>query len=128
VSEGPSYGDGPVVIAVAFIGCLVAGPARATVAAFGSFLSCYLFVILPALHFRKYSKNIHVRAFVTGVTAAATGAIAGAAFVLGRRAITDRTTVAIALFTLLLVLKFKKVPEPLVILSAGVMGSLLTRY
>jgi chromate transporter len=56
------------------------------------------------------------------VTAAATGAIAGAAFVLGKRAIVDLPTVLIALATLAVLAKLKKVPEPLVILAAGVVG------
>src|SRR5437879_5115887 len=77
---------GPVVITVAFIGYLVAGPMGAIVAALGTFVPCYLFTIVPAPYFRRLSKNKSLRAFVDGVTAAATGAIAGAAFVLGRRA------------------------------------------
>src|SRR5262249_14525585 len=78
---------GPVVITVAFIGFLVAGLAGATVAAIGVFLPCYLFVIIPAPYYRRFAGNQSIKAFVDGVTAAATGAIAGAAFVLGRRAL-----------------------------------------
>ena len=59
------------------------------------------------------------------MTAAATGAIAGAAFVLGRRALVDLTTVGIALVTWLIFTRFKKVPEPLVILAAGIVGLML---
>ena len=63
-----------------------------------------------------------VKAFVDGVTAAATGAIAGAAFVLGRRSLIDLPTVAIGLTTLLILTYVKKVPEPLVIVAAGLIG------
>jgi chromate transporter len=66
---------GPVVITVAFIGYLVAGPLGALIAALGTFLPCYLFVVIPAPYFRKHSKNTFVSSFVAGVTAAATGAI-----------------------------------------------------
>jgi len=117
---------GPVVITVAFIGYLVAGPLGATAAAIGVFLPCYLFVIVPATYFRRSVGHPHVRAFVDGVTAAATGAIAGAAFVLGRRAIVDVPTVAIAVVTCLLLIYVKKIPEPLVIVAAGIVGLLLT--
>lgn len=116
---------GPVVITVAFIGYLVAGPLGATVAAFGVFVPCYLFVIIPARYFRRSAQNPRVKAFVDGVTAAATGAIAGAAFVLGRRAIIDIPTSLIAVVTLVLLARVKKVPEPLVILAAGVVGLIL---
>jgi chromate transporter len=118
---------GPVVITVAFIGYLVAGPLGATAASVGVFLPCYLFVIIPAPYFRRFADNPKVRAFVDGVTASATGAIAGAAFVLGRRALIDLATVGIAVATWLVFTRFKKIPEPLVILAAGLAGLVLRR-
>jgi chromate transporter len=116
---------GPVVITVAFIGFLVAGLAGALISATGVFLPPFLFVIVLAPHFRRWSKNEKVRAFVAGVTAAAAGAIGGAAYVLGKRALVDVPTVAIALVTLLLLVKARKIPEPVVILAAGAVGLVL---
>ena len=113
---------GPVVITVGFIGYLVAGPLGATLAAIGVFLPCWLFVVIPATYFRRSIGSPRVKAFVDGVTAAASGAIAGAAFVLGRRAIHDVPTVLIALGTLWVIVKTKRVPEPMVIVAAGVVG------
>jgi chromate transporter len=118
---------GPVVITVAFIGYLVAGPLGATAAALGVFLPCYLLVVLPAPYYRRVARNTQVKAFVAGVTAAATGAIAGAAFVLGRRAIVDGPTLGIALVTLAALLRLRKVPEPLLILAAGLVGLTLAQ-
>jgi chromate transporter len=118
---------GPVVITVAFIGYLVAGPLGAVVAALATFVPCYLFTVLPAPHFRRFAKNPSLKAFVDGVTAAATGAIAGAAFVLGRRSLVDVVTIVIALVTLGLLTRFKKLSEPLLIVGAGVVGFLLKR-
>ena len=48
---------GPVVITVAFIGYLVAGPLGGLSAAFGVFLPCYLFVIVPAPYFTRIARN-----------------------------------------------------------------------
>jgi hypothetical protein len=59
------------------------------------------------------------------VTAAATGAIAGAAFVLGKRAIFDVPTAAIAAAALLVLVKARKVPEPVLMLPAGAAGLIL---
>lgn len=118
---------GPVVITVAFIGYLVAGPLGAVVAAVGVFLPCYLFVVIPAPYYRKHGGNPGIRAVVDGVTAAATGAIAGAAFVLGRRAIVDLPTLAIAVLVFAVLLAARRVPEPLVILGAGIVGLVLKR-
>jgi chromate transporter len=116
---------GPVVITVAFIGYLVAGPGGALVASIGVFLPCYLFVVLLAPHYRRYADNPSVKAFVTGVTAAACGAISGAAFVLGRRAITDVPTAIIFLVALILLIAAKKLPEPILIVAAGAAGLML---
>src|SRR5437762_10758462 len=69
---------GPVVITVAFIGYLVAGPVGATVAAIGVFAPVYCVTVLAAPHFRRFAESPRIKAFVDGVTAAATGAIAGA--------------------------------------------------
>jgi chromate transporter len=113
---------GPVVITVAFIGYLVAGPLGGLVAALATFGPCYLFTVIPAPYFRKLARNESIKAFVGGASAAATGAIAGAAFILGKRAIVDVTTALIALVALALLVKFKKVQEPVIILAAGAVG------
>lgn len=116
---------GPVVITVAFVGFLVAGALGAAAAAVGVFLPCYLLVVVPAPYYRRIAQNAQIAAFVAGVTSAATGAIAGAAIVLGRRALFDVPAVAIFAATLLVLAKARRVPEPLVIVAAGVAGVLL---
>jgi chromate transporter len=116
---------GPVVITVAFIGYLVAGPLGAIAAAIGVFLPAYLMVVLVAGWFQRVAKNHALRAAVDGVTAAATGAIAGAAIVLGRRAIVDGPTLVVLFAALAVVLWVRKVPEPVLLLCAGVVGVLL---
>jgi len=115
---------GPVVITVGFIGYLAAGVSGAFVAAFATFLPCYLFTILPAPYFRKYGKRPALVAFVDGVTAAAIGAIAGAVIVLGQRSIVDVVTAAIALVSVGLVWKAKKLPEPVIVAAAAIVGLL----
>ena len=86
------------------------------------FLPAYLIVVAVAPSFRRIARNASLRTVVDGVTAAATGAIAGAVFVLGRRAITDGATLAIFLVALVVVLRVRKLPEPLLLLAAAVIG------
>jgi chromate transporter len=112
---------GPVVITVGFIGYLVYGFPGAIAAALGVFVPVYLVVVIAGPFYKKFAGNIYLRAFVRGVTAAATGAIAGAVVVLARRSITDVPTALIALVALALLFKWK-VPEPLIILAAGLAG------
>jgi chromate transporter len=113
---------GPVVITTGFIGYLVAGFWGAVVAAAGTFVPCYLFTILPAPYFKKHGKRPGIVAFVDGVTAAAIGAITGAVIVIGQRSITDWVTAALALVTIGVLWRFKKVPEPLVVIVAALAG------
>lgn len=80
--------------------------------------------MIPATYFRRAVSNPSVRAFVQGVTAAATGAIAGAAFVLGRRAVMAVPSAVIVLGTLVAIVYVRRLPEPLVIVLAGVVGLL----
>ena len=115
---------GPVVITVAFIGYLVAGVAGATAAALGIFLPAYLIVVLLAPSYKRWAKNRHLNAFVRGVSAAATGAIAGAVIVLARRSVHDLPTIVICLTSLAILFRWK-VPEPVIIAGAAAAGLFL---
>lgn len=115
---------GPVVITVAFIGYLVAGVAGASVAALAVFLPCYLFVVIPAPFYNRVASNARLRAFVDGATAAAVGAISGAAIVLARRSVTDFATLLICLGALAVLTFAKRIPEPVVVLAAAIVGVL----
>jgi chromate transporter len=119
---------GPVVITVGFIGFLVAGFWGAVVAALATFLPCYFFTVIPAPYFKRYGKRADIAAFVTGVTAAATGAIMGAVVVLGRRSVIDLPTAVLAISTSLLLLKTKRVPEPIIIVIAAALGMLIHSF
>jgi chromate transporter len=116
---------GPVVITVGFIGYLVAGFPGAAVAALATFLPCYLFTVIPAPYFHKYGKHPSIKAFVDGITAAVVGALAGAVIVIAMRTIKDIPTLIIALATIALLLKTKKVKEPIIILIAALIGMVL---
>ena len=113
---------GPIVITVAFIGYLVAGVLGAIAAAFAVFAPPYFFVLLAAPYYRRFASNPQVKASVKGVTAAAVGAIAGAAFILARRSLIDLPTVLIAVCTFAVLTITKKIPEPVLILIAGGIG------
>jgi chromate transporter len=84
-----------------------------------------LFTVLPAPYFHKYGKHPSVKAFVDGITAAVVGALAGAVIVIAIRTIKDIPTAIIALLTIVVLLKMKKVKEPLIILIAAIAGLLL---
>ncbi|EST35089.1 chromate efflux transporter [Streptomyces roseochromogenus] len=115
---------GPVVITAAFIGYLVGGTTGALVATVAIFIPIYLGVVVPGRWFVRHRDNPQLKAFVTGATAAAGGALCGAVVVLTRQAVIDIPTAAIALTTLALLWRFK-IPEPYVVSAAGILGLLL---
>jgi chromate transporter len=116
---------GPVVITTGFIGYLVSGFWGAVVAAAATFVPCYFFTILPAPYFKKHGKRPGIVAFVDGVTAAAIGAITGAVVVIGQRSVSDVATAVLALLTVAVLWRFKKLPEPVVVAVAALAGLLL---
>jgi len=77
---------------------------------------------LPAPYFQKYGKHRSIKAFVDGITAAVVGALAGAVIVIAIRTIKDIPTALIALATMIILLRTKKVKEPAIILAAALIG------
>jgi chromate transporter len=117
---------GPVVIMATFAGYLVYGILGALVATAAVFLPVYLFVVVPGSWFRRHERHPRLQGFVKGATAAAAGAIAGAAIVIARQTIRGWLSAAIGLAALtLLVQRRVKLPEPGVVLLAAVAGILL---
>ena len=112
---------GPVVITVVFIGFLVAGLLGAAAAAIGIFLPVYVFTVIPAPWFSRNRDNTQLKAFVQGATAAATGALSGAVVVIALRAIYDVPTALIALISLAILWRYK-VPEPILVVAAAIVG------
>jgi len=114
---------GPVVIMGTFAGYLVAGIVGAVVATVAIFTPTYLFVVIPGRLFRRYEKHPRLQGFVKGATAAAAGAIAGAAIVIGRQTITGPLSAAIGIVALgLLLQRWVKVPEPALVVLGAALG------
>lgn len=116
---------GPVVITVAFIGYLVAGFPGACVAAFATFLPCYLFTIALAPSFKKIAKNASIKAFVDGITSVVVGALVGAVLVIGHRSIIDIPTALIAAISIYALIYTKKLKEPHIIAISALLGIII---
>src|SRR5438876_5537604 len=96
---------GPVVMMATFAGYLVYGLIGALVATVAVFLPVYLFVIVPGRALRRHGEHPRLLGFIKGATAAAAGAIAGAAIVIGEQVIASAASVAIAVIALALLLQ-----------------------
>src|SRR5437870_288808 len=115
---------GPVVITAVFVGYLVAGVAGGTVAAIGVFLPPFLMVVLFAPWIIRHRSHPVVQGFTKGATAAAAGAIVGAAAVIATQVLIDVPTVII--FTGAFVILWRwKINEPLLVAASAVAGLVL---
>ncbi len=114
---------GPVVIMGTFAGYLVAGVAGAVVATVAIFTPTYLFVVVPGRLFRRFERHPRLQGFVKGATAAAAGAIAGAAIVIGRGTVHGWLSATIGVVALVLLLQKRiRVPEPALVVAAATAG------
>ena len=114
---------GPVVIMAAFAGYLVFGLIGAVVATAAVFLPAYFFVVVPGGLIRRHEKHPRLQGFVKGATAAAVGAIAGAAIVIAGQVIEDGWSVLIGLVALAALLQPKiKITEPVLVAAAAAIG------
>ena len=87
------------------------------------FFPTYVFVVAPGRLIRRYEKHPRVQGFVKGATAAASGAIAGAAVVIARQTVHGPIAAAIGVAALvLLVQRARKLPEPAVVAAAAFAG------
>ncbi len=111
---------GPVMTAATFAGYLVAGVPGALICTVAIYLPSFLLVLLAAPLLMRHRDNRFVRGFVKGVYAVAIGAILGASLLLGRHAIGDWVTIAIAAGSLVALTRFKISSPAVVGVSAAV--------
>jgi chromate transporter len=116
---------GPVVIMATFGGYLIHGVVGAVIATVAVFVPVYLFVVVPGRLFRRYERHPRLQGFVKGATAAAAGAIAGAAIVIARQTVSGWLPFVIGLVALAVLMQPKvSVPEPAVVVLAAAAGLL----
>ena len=113
---------GPVVITATFVGYLLDGFAGATAATAGIFMPSVVLTIIAAPLLRRYRRNPYVQGFVQGVVAAVVGALLGTTVLVARTAVGDVFTVLAAVAALAVVLRWSKLPEPLIVLAAALAG------
>jgi chromate transporter len=70
----------------------------------------------------RYRKDPRVAGFVRGVSVTVVGVLVGTTVLVGRQAIGDWLTGAIALASLAVIVFLERIPEPVVIALGGVIG------
>ena len=112
---------GPVVITATFVGFLVAGFWGSLVSTIGIFLPSFILVLIVAPILVRHRGNADVQGFIKGTYGAAIGTILGACVLLGKIAIGDLLTAAVALVALGLLFRFR-ISNPVLIAAAALVG------
>jgi chromate transporter len=98
---------GPVFTTATFIGYLLAGPAGALIATVGIFLPAFFFVAVSGPLVPRLRQSPTAGSFLDGINVASLALMAVVAGQLGRTAIVDITTAALALVSLLLLVRWR---------------------
>jgi chromate transporter len=118
------FTPGPVSSTATFIGYLLRGPAGAVVATAGMFAPAFLFVALSGPLVPRIRRSPAAGAFLDGVNAASLALMGAVALQLGRAAIVDWVTVAIAAVSAAAVFRLR-INSVWLVLLGGAAGALL---
>jgi chromate transporter len=114
---------GPVFTTATFLGYLIAGTPGAVVATIGMFLPSFLFVPLIDRLLGAIRRWAWVRTALDGVNVVAVALMAGVSAQLARTALVDPLTIALAVATLGVLLRWR--PNPTWLIAAGAAVGLL---
>lgn len=101
------FTPGPVFTTATFIGYLLSGPTGALVATVGIFLPAFIFVALSAPLIPRLRASPLAGAFLDGVNVASLALMAIVTWQLGRTALTDWLTIALALVATTLLIRWR---------------------
>jgi chromate transporter len=112
---------GPVFTTATFIGYLMSGTSGAFLATSGIFLPSFVFVALSGALVPRVRHSTLARAFLDGVNVASLALMAAVTWELGRAALVDFATIALACLSALLLLRFK-LNSAWLVLGGGAVG------
>ena len=115
------FTPGPVFTTATFIGYVVGGFSGALLATLGIFLPAFLFVALSVPVLPHLRRSPWTAAALDGVNVAAVGLMAGVTWEIGRAALVDWFTAALAIIAAAILIRFK-VNSAWLVLGGGIAG------
>jgi len=120
------FTPGPVFSSVTFIGYQINGLTGAIISTIGIFLPAFIFVALLNPLVKKMRNSVLFSGFLDAVNVASVAIIISVCYAMGKETITDWRTISIAVASILLILRFKKINSALIVLGGSLGGYLLT--
>src|SRR5580692_2594224 len=112
---------GPVFTTATFLGYLLRGPVGALVATIGIFLPAFVLVAISGPLIPLIRRSATAGAFLDGVNVASLALMAAVSYQLGRSAIVDWVTIALAITSAVLLLRFR-VNSAWLVLGGAIVG------
>jgi len=120
------FTPGPVFSSVTFIGYQIKGLTGAIVSTIGIFLPSFVFVALLNPLVKKMRNSKLFSAFLDSVNVASVAIIISVCFSMGKDSIADWRTISIAVLSIILIFRYKKINSAFIVLGGSLLGCLLT--
>jgi len=119
------FTPGPLFTSATFVGYLVGGIAGAAIATLAIFLPSFILIALSGPLVPALRRSIAAGGFLDGVNVAALALMAAVTAQLAKAALVDPWTIALAVVSAALLIRFR--PHPLWLIAAGALLGLLIR-
>lgn len=122
------FTPGPVFSSVTFIGFQINGISGAFVSTLAIFLPSFVLVGLINPLIKRLRNYKGLSAFLDAVNVASVAMILAVCYQMGKETITDWRSITIALISIVIVFKFKKINSTFIVLSGALLGFLLLQF
>ena len=119
------FTPGPVFSSVTFIGYQVNGLSGAVISTIAIFLPSFVFVAFLNPLVKKMRSSVLFSAFLDAVNIASVAIIISVCFAMGKDSITDWRTIFIAVLSITLTFRYRKINSAFIVLGGSIVGYLL---
>lgn len=120
------FTPGPVFSSVTFIGYQINGLSGAVISTIAIFLPSFVFVAFLNPLVRKMRSSVLFSAFLDAVNIASVAIIISVCFAMGKDSITDWRTILIAVLSIAITFRYRKINSAFIVLGGSGIGYLLT--
>ena len=120
------FTPGPVFSSVTFIGYQINGLSGAAISTIAIFLPSFVFVAFLNPLVKKMRSSALFSAFLDAVNVASVAIIISVCLAMGKDSITDWRTILIAILSIALTFRFRKINSAFIVLGGSIVGYLLT--
>ena len=119
------FTPGPVFTSVTFIGYQISGIGGALISTIAIFIPSFILVGLLNPLMKRMRNSKMLSAFLDAVNVASVALIVAVCFTMGKETMTDWRMILIALISIVVVFRFKKINSAIIVIGGAILGYLL---